>query len=87
MAKNKIKNTIEVLEDTDNYKLKHHKGITKFRGCQCYGDCGCSDVFVPKKYDYYSVKKKRGKRKPTTTHPTLEEARTRIEIINNITKN
>lgn len=72
-----------LIEETDKYKLSHHTGITRFTGCQCFGDCSCNEDFTPAKYDYYSVYKKVNKPK-TTTHNTLEEARERINLINTL---
>jgi len=70
----------KIVEETKDYIVIHHTGITRFTGCQCIKDCTCNEDFVPTNYDYYTVKKKFGRHK-TTTHNSLEEVKIRLEVL------
>ena len=71
----------KVITQNDHNILYHHTGMTTLPGCQCYGDCGCHDNWIPQPYDYYTVKRI-GKK--TTTHTTLEEALIRWEFVQSL---
>jgi len=72
-----------IIEDTKDYTVFHHTGITRFRGCQCFKDCSCNNDFIPEPYDYYTVRKNFNKHK-TTIHSTLEEVELRKQLLLNI---
>lgn len=57
--------------------LRHHHGVTKFEGCQCFKDCSCADRFVPEEYNFYSVMRriKPGKYKQTRYKELLAAGR------------
>lgn len=74
---------ITVIKESDFACMYHHKGMTSFRGCQCFGDCTCAEDFVPKPIDYYLVKRKSGNYK-TTSHQTLESANERWDFLYNL---
>lgn len=69
-----------IIEDTKDYRVYHHTGMTRYRGCQCFGDCSCRENFKSEPYDYYTVKKKFNKHK-TTVHGNLEQVKSRIELL------
>lgn len=73
----------KIVEQNDHNILYHHTGMTAYTGCQCYGDCGCSDSFKPAPYNYYTVKRI-GKK--VTTHGTLEDALIRWEFVQSLIK-
>jgi len=68
----------EIIKENELNVMYHHTGITRFTGCQCFGDCSCNEDFKPSKYDYYTVKRKN---KKTTTHQTLEDANVRWDFV------
>lgn len=76
----------KLIDSTERYDINHHTGMTTFSGCQCFKDCTCHEDFIPRPYNYYSVKKKFNKIK-TTTHNTIEEVQERIKLLNTITIN
>ena len=46
-----------IIKQNSKNILYHHKGVTNFKGCQCYKDCSCSIDFEPQEYNFYTVKK------------------------------
>lgn len=68
----------EIIKENELNVMYHHTGITRFTGCQCFGDCSCNEDFKPAKYDYYTVKRKN---KKTTNHQTLEAANVRWDFV------
>lgn len=74
---------ITLIKESDFAWMHYHTGMTKFKGCQCFGDCTCAKDFVPKPIDYYSVKRKTGNCK-TTSHQTLESANERWDFLYNL---
>ena len=79
-----------IIEQTPNYKVTHHTGITKFRGCQCFKDCSCNEDFKPKPYDYYVVTRfllnRKRERTKSTIHGTIESLNERLNYIKSLTK-
>jgi len=74
----------KVIIKQNNYnKLFHITGMTKFFGCQCFGDCSCGDDFKSEPIDFYQVKRN-GKK--TTNHDSLHEALIRWDFINALNK-
>ena len=72
---------MKIIEETPEYVVYNHTGVTKYTGCQCRkSSCTCKEDFVPYGYNFYSVKKKFGKYK-TTHHNTLDEVKARIEVL------
>ena len=69
-----------IFDETKDYIVYHHQGVTRFTGCQCIKDCNCQETFISTPYDYYTVAKKFGKHK-TTVHLTLESVNKRIELL------
>lgn len=69
-----------IVEETQDYKLEHHVGVTRYTGCQCMKDCFCKEDFKPERYDYYIVKKKFNK-PHSTLCSTLEKAQKHIELL------
>jgi hypothetical protein len=69
-----------IIEETNEYIIYHHTGVTRYSGCQCIKWCSCKEDFIPSEYNYYTVKKKFGKHK-TTSHNTLEEVAERIKLL------
>ena len=72
-----------IIEHTKDYTVYHHKGNTKFNGCQCFKDCTCNEDFKSESYNYYSVRKNFNKHK-TTIHATLKDVAIRKELLLNI---
>jgi hypothetical protein len=71
-----------IVKQTDNEKMVHHTGITRFSGCQCFKDCTCNEDFKPAPFDYYTVVRRIGtKKQKTTVHQTIEEANERWDFI------
>lgn len=78
MQHNKFMKTI--IQQTKDFTVFHHTGMSSFGGCQCYKDCTCKEDFTSAPYDYYTVKK--GFNKPKTTrHETYEGVEKRIAIL------
>jgi hypothetical protein len=71
----------KTIKEKDKNLMRHHTGVTRFLGCQCFNDCYCREDFKPGRYDYYTVVRKNGK---TTTHNDLEEANHRWDFINSL---
>jgi hypothetical protein len=70
-----------VVEETPEYIVHNHTGVTRYTGCQCRkSSCTCKEDFISYGYNFYSVKKKFGKYK-TTRHNTLDEVKARIEVL------
>ena len=69
-----------IIEETSEYIVYNHTGVTRYTGCQCIRDCTCKEDFVSYGYNFYSVKKKFGKHN-TTHHNTLDEVKARIEVL------
>lgn len=72
-----------IVEETKEYIVYHHTGMTRFTGCECYKDCTCSNDFIPAPYNYYTVKKKFG-RHHTTHHNSLDEVKERLIVLMNV---
>lgn len=70
-----------IVFDNEKNIMFHHTGITRYTGCQCFGDCSCMEDFKPKEYDYYTVVRK-GKK--TTWHQDINSANERWEYVNTL---
>lgn len=70
-----------IVFDNEKNIMFHHTGITRYNGCQCFGDCSCREDFKPKEYDYYTVVRK-GKK--TTWHQDVSSANERWEYVNTL---
>jgi hypothetical protein len=72
---------MDLVEETNEYQVYRHIGVTRYTGCQCRkSSCTCKEDFVSERYDFYSVRKKFGKYK-TTHHNTMDEVKERIDVL------
>ena len=71
-----------IVKQTDDKKMVHHTGKTRFTGCQCLKDCTCNEDFKSAPYDYYTVVRRIGtKKQKTTVYQTIDEANERWDFI------
>mgnify|MGYP003636564459 FL=1 len=75
---------MEIILDNKIAQIKEYKGVTsEIDHCQCYKDCNCNENGIQlKKYHYFYVKSKKGKKGLKTN--SCSEAFDRFNFLNTL---